>query len=320
MAFTDVEQRRIALTTSVHDTDSIPKVANAGQVETRDGQRVQVMHNGVVVEADCYGGPWMTEIIKSLRGHHEPQEEVAFYAFVERLKADTPAPVMVELGSFWAYYSLWFKKEIPAGTSVCVEPDPLNLEVGRRNFALNGLDARFVHAAVGSPHGRTMRMRTENESARRKIPLVSLAGLMRDEGLERIELLLSDVQGAEVQMLEDARPLLQAGRVRFLVVSTHHHVISGDPLTHQRCRDVLEESGAHVLADHTVHESASGDGLIVASTDPRDRDIEIEFTTIRSRDCIFGEPEYELAQAMRFSPAHLKQRLARSAAALVFRF
>ena len=274
----------------------------------RGSRRVQVMHNGMLIDEGCYHGAWMTEIIRNLRGHHEPQEELAFHAVVERLKADTPAPVMVELGSFWAYYSLWAKTANPETRCVCVEPDPSNLEVGRRNFELNDVPATFVHAAVGTPHGATAKIRTESDNALRPTPLVSLEGLMRDQGLERIDLLLSDIQGAETELLTGARELLRSGRVRFLVVSTHHHLITGDPLTHQRCVELLREAGAHVITEHSVLESCSGDGLIVASMDPRDTDMTVETTIVRSRNSLFGEPEYDLAQALKLNPRHLARR------------
>ena len=68
------ERRRIELTVAVRDTDVMPKVANAGEVIVRDGERLQVMHDGVVVSEGRYHGAWMTEVIRQLRGHHEPQE------------------------------------------------------------------------------------------------------------------------------------------------------------------------------------------------------------------------------------------------------
>jgi hypothetical protein len=132
------EQRRIGLTVACRDTDAIPKVSNAGEIVTVGGRRVQVMHNGVLVEADGYYGPWMTEIIRRLRGHHEPQEEAAMHAIVPRLP---PAPIVVELGSFWAYYALWACRERPDACVVLVEPDPHNLDVGRRNADLNRMRA-----------------------------------------------------------------------------------------------------------------------------------------------------------------------------------
>ncbi len=61
------QQRRIDLTTSCRDADPIPKVDAAGEVIEREGVRVQVMHNGVVIEEGCYYGSWMTEVIRRLR-------------------------------------------------------------------------------------------------------------------------------------------------------------------------------------------------------------------------------------------------------------
>jgi len=91
------ELARIALTVRCRDTDRLPKVVGAGDVD--DG--VQTMHNGVKVEEGGYYGEWMTEVIRRLRGHHEPQEEVAFHTILERLAATAgSAPTMLELGSF----------------------------------------------------------------------------------------------------------------------------------------------------------------------------------------------------------------------------
>jgi hypothetical protein len=73
------EEKRICMTVRCRDADSIPKVAGAGQVFEREGQRLQLMHEGTLVKADSYYGPWMTEIISRLQGHHEPQEELLFH-------------------------------------------------------------------------------------------------------------------------------------------------------------------------------------------------------------------------------------------------
>jgi hypothetical protein len=102
------------------------------------------------------------------------------------------------------------------------------------------------------------------------------------------------VQGAETPMLDGARDALRGGRVRFLVISTHHHRISGDPLTHDRCLMLLRELGAHILTEHTVAESFTGDGLIVASFDERDRGMEIVTSRCRVGDSLFGDPLWDL--------------------------
>ena len=109
---------------------------------------IQLMHNGVRVLEDCYYGRWMTELIRLLRGHHEPQEERVFH---ELLKYVQPGATMVELGCFWAYYSLWFQRRIAGAKNFMVEPDPNNLEVGRKNFAINSRMGRLFKPAWDLP-------------------------------------------------------------------------------------------------------------------------------------------------------------------------
>jgi FkbM family methyltransferase len=291
------EERRIAITTAVRDTDRIPKVPSAGSVEQRDGTRVQVMHNGVVIEEGCYYPDWTTEIIRELRGHHEPQEEVAFHVLVERLCEEGGAPVMLELGSFWAYYSLWLKHAVPETRCLLVEPDPEHLEVGRRNFALNGVSGEFIHAAVGRRHNHRVRLVLESDGIAHRVRGVTVDGLLAEHRIERLDVLLIDVQGAELDALRGARGAIRERRIRFLVISTHHHSHSGDPLMHQRCLRFAKDAGAHVIAEHSVQESCSGDGLIVASLDPRDADLHLDVSVVRSRDSLFGELEWDLAVA-----------------------
>ncbi|MGH2874317.1 MAG: FkbM family methyltransferase [Solirubrobacteraceae bacterium] len=238
----------------------------------------------------------MTEVIRLLRGHHEPQEELAFHNLVGRLEADTVEPTMVELGSFWGYYSMWLKRAIPSTRLILVEPDAAHLAVGSENLALNQMEAVCLHAAIGETHDATVQLTWESDGEAHATRQVSIDGLMDELGLERIDLLLCDVQGAETAALLGASRALAERRVRFLVISTHHHSISGEPLTHQRCMTILRDASAHVIAEHSVAESCSGDGLIVASLDPRDVNMRVEVTIVRPRDSLFGELEWDLAQ------------------------
>jgi FkbM family methyltransferase len=254
------------------------------------------MHCGVVVERDCYYGAWMTEVIRRLRGHHEPQEEAVFYELVERLRRDTPEPVMLELGSYWAYYTLWLKKVQPDATCLLVEPDPHHLEVGRRNLALNDIGGRFIHAAAAREHGQQIRLRCESDSRVRKVPTISVDGLLANEPIGHIDMLVCDVQGAELDVLRGARAAMRDQRLRFMVISTH--LMSEAPTLHQRCLALLQNAGAHIIAEHSIPESCSVDGLIVASFDPRDRDFSVTITIGRARDSLGGEVEWRLERAL----------------------
>jgi FkbM family methyltransferase len=295
----DTLAARIAATVACTDADALPRVDDAGDVIERDGERLQVMHNGVVVTEGGYYGVLSSEIIRCLRGVHEPQEEVVFDAVLHRLAVTAPAdrvPVMVELGSYWAYYSLWFLDSFPDGRVICLEPDPRNLEVGRRNFALNGREAIFVNAAIGDGSGATMPFHPDDGSPPFDLPthdLRSLLGLLDEPA---IDVLLADIQGGEYPLLAHSVDVLRSGKVRFLIVSTHDLTITGSAMTHQHVLALLVEAGAHIICEHSVTESVSGDGVVVASFDPRDRDLVVEVTHGRACLSLSGEWEPRLEE------------------------
>lgn len=290
---------RVAATVACTDADGLPRVPDAGDVIERDGERLQVMHNGVLVTEGGYFGVLSSEIIRCLRGVHEPQEEVAFDAVLRRLAVTHPAdraPVMIELGSFWAYYSLWFLDSFPDGRVICLEPDPRNLEVGRHNFELNGREGTFLNAAIGDGSGATMPFRPDDGSAPIDLPthdLRSLLGLLDEPA---IDVLLADIQGGEVPLLRHSVEVLRTGAVRFLVISTHDLAISGSAMTHQHVLALLVEAGAHIVCEHSVTESSSGDGLVVASFDPGDRDFVVQVTHGRACHSLSGEWEPRLEE------------------------
>ena len=242
------ERERFLLTVSCRDTDYIPKVADAGRVFTNErGESIQVMHNGVQVLADTYYGDFITHIVDGLKGHHEPQEEKVFY---EILKTVGPGATMIELGAYWSYYSLWFQTAIKDGKSFMVEPATENLRIGRRNFELNGRTGTFIQALVGAQDSKT----TDPET-------VSVDGLMKAHGLDRLDILHADTQGAEHKMLIGAERTISERRVRYVVISTHGYRM------HARCLGFLRKHKYNVFVEHTPVESFSLDGLIAATAD-----------------------------------------------------
>jgi FkbM family methyltransferase len=291
--------RRVLMTVSCRDTDRLPKVDGAGAVFSRDGRQLQRMHNGLLIEEGCYEGAWMTEIIRRLDGNHEPQEEVVFHEVLERLAADTAEPTMIELGSYWAYYSMWFcQRTSPRRRIVDMEPDPGNLETGRRNFALNDLESTFVHGIIGHAPGEQMPFKIESTGEMIEVRQHDLRTLMEVGDMARIDLLLVDIQGYELPLLQQSRDLIAAGLVRFMIISTHHYLISGDALTHQKVLDLVKAMGGHVIAEHSVGESYSGDGLVAVSFDDREVGFSVEVTHARYKDSLFGELEPVVASLM----------------------
>jgi len=300
------ERARVELTVACGDCAGIPKVSNAGAIERIGDRDAQIMHNGVRVLQGGYYGDWMTEIIRRLDGHHEPQEERVFHEVVGRvLESDVDAPSIVELGAFWSYYSLWFLRSCERGRAVLVEPDPRHLEVTRTNLSLNGADALVLKAAIGeSPSGHFVCESGETVD----VEYLTLAKVLDRADLARADIVVSDIQGFEVALLEEAQVYL-AERVRFLVLSTHDVSISGRPDTHERCLELLRQCGAHIIAEHHIIESFSGDGLIAVSFDPRDRDMRVEVSHARAAECLFPYSPAALDQLRRHA-ANLEHALA----------
>jgi hypothetical protein len=98
---------------------------------------------------------------------------------------------------------------------------------------------------------------------------------MQEAGQGPVELLHIDAQGAELPFLESLRDEDIFSQVRFVVVSTHHESISGSSKTHEECLKVIQRIGGCILEEHSVEESFSGDGLIVASFNPGDRSLKL---------------------------------------------
>jgi Methyltransferase FkbM domain len=110
-------------------------------------------------------------------------------------------------------------------------------------------------------------------------------------GARLVELLHIDVQGAELPFLESLGDNDLYRQVRFVVVSTHHESISDSPKTHEECLEVIQRLGGCILEEHSVEESFSGDGLIVASLDPSDRNLKLPTISRNSVEkSLFGFP------------------------------
>lgn len=290
-------ERRIQLTVSCRATDGIAKVEGAGGFTVLNGIEAQIMHNGVLVVRDGYLGPWQTRVITELNGHHEPQEEVAFHAILERLSSEGTGAAMVELGAWWSYYSLWFKKRFPEATIVGIEPDLPFLETGRRNYALNGVDdTLLLHGVVGPTPGEVFRFVAASDGKEHEVRQYGLDELLRLADVSFFDVVLADIQGAETTFLSTNAELLRGGAVRFAVISTHDPMISGSATTHREVIDQVVDLGGHIVAEHSVSESFSGDGLVVAAFWRQDADFVVSLPHARSVDTLFGEWEPRLQE------------------------
>ena len=247
-----VLEKRIQITTACRDCDDLPRHPKAGAcLVDEDGNAVQYMHNGLKVLYGRYYGNWVNEIIARLVGVHEPQEERVFHEVLKHLPADS---TMLEAGCYWGYYSMWFAQAVPRGRAFLVEPHPKQLQVARRNFAINGLLADFTLGYFGGYPEQKRKIQIRRAGV---LPHMSVPEFMDRKALTRITLLHADIQGYEEEMLKGAQGLLADRRIDWIFVSTHGR-------RHLPCRDILARAGYRIVAEHGLGQSASMDGLLVA--------------------------------------------------------
>lgn len=103
------------------------------------------MSNGVLVTTTGYYGKF-SELLHLNKGVHEAAEERLFSAIVDKAE---PGAVSVALGAYWAFYTAWFLRAVPAARAFCVESEDVNMRVGLENLRLNDVQAdSFVKGFV----------------------------------------------------------------------------------------------------------------------------------------------------------------------------
>jgi len=234
-------KRRIRAVVSCPDNQAIPRCKAAGSL--RDG--FITMHNGLKVGGFSYYGAGIMNLLMQNKGVHEPQEERAFQDVLPWIAHGSS---MLELGSYWGFYSLWFSKSVVDAKNYLVEPAGDNLEAGRVNFRLNGKQAVFENAYVGAA----------DQSSNHATPTISVDSFLKRQSITKLAILHSDVQGAELDMLRGATQAFERRVIDFCFVSTHTNEL------HLHCLAFFERNQYRILASANLDQSYAEDGLIVA--------------------------------------------------------
>ena len=197
---------------------------------------IVTLHNGLKIYDQCYYNDF-SDIFRINKGVHEPSEE---RMFAKVLKFIDKGGVMIELGSYWAFYSMWFARDIEDSTCYCIEPDPANLNIGIKNFELNNLKANFTHGAIGNGQ-------------------MNLYDFIVENKINKIDLLHSDIQGSELEMLHQIQELLLNKKIKYIFISTH------DNNLHHSCISFLKLFGYRIICDCDYdNQTFIYDGFILA--------------------------------------------------------
>jgi hypothetical protein len=222
------------------DNKFIPRVKDAGRIIGG----MQIMHNGLKVRIGSYYGKESVKLFQRNLGVHEPQEERVFQ---EVLKQVPSSSVIIELGAYWSFYSMWFCSVVPGAKAFMVEPSAENMARGEDNFSLNGLRGCFIHGWVSASSG------VATDGA----PIVCVDDLVMTHALEEIAILHSDIQGSELDMLKGSEKILGRQKVSYTFISTHSEEL------HLACDQFLRERSYLLVSSIRPAESYSMDGILV---------------------------------------------------------
>lgn len=215
----------------------IEKIPESGKLENG----IITMYNGVKIRQNSYYGNF-SDILIMNEGIHEPSEEFLFQKVIKHISTTQKKPLMVELGSYWAFYSLSLLQVCPEATTYCIEAGEHELLCGVSNFGLNDRIGWWGKEFVGNG---------ENE--------LKLTDFVKQQEIEKIDILHSDIQGKEHEMLIGAEHLFRNKKIEFAFISTH------TPELHSDCLATLRDYGYEILAEVGMEDTFCEDGIILAA-------------------------------------------------------
>jgi hypothetical protein len=220
------------------DNQKIHSVPDAGKL--KDGNLT--MHNGLVIDPLSYYGAPVMRMLMENRAIHEPQEE---FVFQEVLKHMPEKAVMLELGCYWGFYSMWFASKIRNGKNFLIDNQD-GISRAKANFAMNKLNGTFMTGYIGKDNPNS------------SVPVTNVDRICKEQGIKFLDILHSDIQGFELEMLETTSEMISNRAIGFIFISTHSQEL------HYSCIDFLKGKGYLILCHADLEDSFSEDGLIVA--------------------------------------------------------
>jgi FkbM family methyltransferase len=129
-----------------------------------------------------------------------------------------PGSVFVDLGSNIGAYALWAADVLGAsGTVIAIEPDPVTVEILRRNIALNQLESVISVCPFGiSDREEVLRVErpcagnlgitrlvSDGQTGGTRIACHTLASILRSAGVSRVDMMKIDIEGSELKVLRE---------------------------------------------------------------------------------------------------------------------
>jgi FkbM family methyltransferase len=173
---------------------------------------------------------------------------------------------VIDAGGCFGEFTVYASKRVgPTGRVLMLEPDPGNIEVAERVFELNGNPAniQIVPAGLWSSDGK-LRFAAGHDAQSAvvtdasdatsddtiEIEVYSLPSLMQRFGLDRLDFVKMDVEGAELEIVSAVGELPSKIKPRYAIAS--YHVVDGRKTAESLPR-MFEQVGYHCQSGYPDH-------------------------------------------------------------------
>jgi FkbM family methyltransferase len=160
-------------------------------------------------------------------------EQYSYQAGVERVSVE-PGDVVLDIGGCWGDTALYFASLVgPAGRVYTFEFDPESLEIMRANLALNPDLAERIEVVESAlwdrsgellpfvQGGRMTAVVSDGADAARSVATVTLDEFVEQRGIERVDFVKMDVEGAEPNVLRGGAASLRRFGPRLAIAAYH---------------------------------------------------------------------------------------------------
>ncbi len=213
------------------------------------------------------------------------QEEInLFKSILVNINRDNP--VMIEIGCFWAIWSLLFRDKFKQGKNILIDLGKRPLYIGVKNFELNNFNCTYYHGGFFIDNSSTYSNRASDleyinnnkdtnvdeliindNNLSSKFSNMNLVGselnfnnIYTENNLDIIDLIHMDIQGSELPLINNLLPLLQEKKILNIVIATHSQEI------HNSIINTLAQCGyANII--NINYGGMGGDGYIYSKCD-----------------------------------------------------
>ena len=182
--------------------------------------------------------------------------------FIQTLnKIDTESPLMIELGSCDAYYSIVFNKFFRNKNvkNYCVEISEEFQEIGKNNaLKSDSKNMIFITAGIGDLNELSSHVICDNIDIVEKY---TFSDLLNINNIKYVDMLHMDIQGTEVSVLRDIIDNKLFTKIKYAFISTHPSDGKFGP-SHNECLNLIKDINTEIYYNDEFN-GGVGDGLIV---------------------------------------------------------